>query len=131
MTSKRVTENFLALKNSNGSIQIQRNKLQDGRFIVDSRRVPFWKTKGGALRYINQAPSRELENSKWKVEDGKVKVKTLEEIKTGCEFYLAYSQDVHQFSVLEYMTIDAFAQQEKISRHFKDELNTSKKRRRE
>lgn len=56
---------------------------------------------GGPLRYINQYPPIELKNCKWKVKDGKVKVKTLEAIKSGCEFYLEYSQDTLQFSAPE------------------------------
>ena len=68
------------------------------------------------------------------MKDGKVKVKTLEAIKTACEFYLDYSQDTLQFSAPEYMSIDAWEQQEQIIRHFidikQDELDLSKKRQR-
>jgi hypothetical protein len=128
-------EEYVALKNSAKSDLRAVRKLDyvmeipnDGSYIDAS------DEKGGALRYINQAPSHKLKNSKWQMEDGEVTVKTLEAIKTGCEFYLDYSQDTLKFSAPEYMTIDALEQHDSICRHFigikQDELDIANKRRR-
>ena len=43
---------------------------------------------GGPMRFVNQAPSDEVRNSKWLFEQGKIKVKTLQAVQMGCEFYL-------------------------------------------
>ena len=114
-------EEYLALKNSAMSDSRAARKLDYVMEILNAGSyIDASDEKGGPLRYINQAPSHELKNSKWLVKDGRGKVKTLEAIKTGCEFYLDYSQDTLQFSAPEYMSIDAWEQQEKIIRHFID-----------
>ena len=128
-------EEYLALKNSAMSDLRAARKLDYVMEIPNaSSYIDASDEKGGVVRYINQAPSHELKNSKWQMKDGQVRVKTLEAVKTGCEFYLDYSQDTLQFSAPEFMTIDALEQHESICRHFidikQDELDTSKKRRR-
>ena len=78
-------EEYVALKNSAMSDFRAARKLD---YVMDGSYIDASDEKGAALRYINQAPSRELKNSKWQMKDGQVTVKTLEAIKTGCELIL-------------------------------------------
>jgi hypothetical protein len=126
-------EKYLALKDS-AMFDLRAARKLDYVMEYNGSYIDASDETGGPLRYINQAPSYESKISKWQVKNGNVTFKTLEAIKSGCEFYLDYSLETVQFSLPSYMTIDALEQQERICRHFIDmkqnELDISKKRRR-
>jgi hypothetical protein len=92
---------------------------------------------GGPLRYINQAPSFELKNSKWQVVDGSVTVKTSQVVKVGCEFFLNYSQERSEYvpyTIPDFMTMDALEQIKNVCDYFMETKQTStnsKRRKRE
>ena len=66
--------------------------------------------QGGPLRFINEAPSDKLKNSKWTYKNEKVTVQTIGAIKKGCEFFLNYSDETLKFSLPSNMTAEALDQ---------------------
>jgi hypothetical protein len=125
-------EMYLAIKNSATTDSRSARKLDYIMEINGSMFIDASTENGGPIRYINEAPSDELRNSKWLLKSGKVTVKTLEAIKTGCEFYLDYSGEKYyeSFKLPPNVTIDGLEQHEKICRHYIDMISANQRRKR-